>query len=84
MLTVKQLLKCIQAGDWMTSLDHFPILLRHRKYLHFVVGGQSYKYCCLAFEYSLAPCTSTWCVETVLALLGLHNNLDIYYSYITD
>ena len=63
MLTVKQLLECIQPGDWMTSIDlidvyfHVPILPCQGKFLHFMLAGKSYQSCRLPLIYSLAPHT---------------------------
>lgn len=64
-----------REGNWCTSLDlkdtYFPVPIfkAHRTILRFTFMDVAYKYQCLPFSYSLAPCTFSKCIEAALLLL---------------
>ena len=61
MLTPREMLLCINPGDYMASIDlkdayfHVTIAERHRKYLRFLFEGQAWEFTALPFGLSLAP-----------------------------
>ncbi|XP_013878914.1 uncharacterized protein LOC106528317 [Austrofundulus limnaeus] len=72
MLTTKQMLTCVQEGDWFTSINlkdayfHVPVIPAHRKYLRFSFQEIQYQYNHLPFGYALTPRIFSKCVETAL------------------
>ena len=75
MLTVTEVLKSIQPGEWFTSVDlkdayfHVPIARRHRPFLRFAYKGRHWQFRVLPFGLSLAPRIFTRCMAAALAPL---------------
>ncbi len=75
MITLKQILSQICPGDWFTSLDlkdayfHIQVTPHHRRFLSFAFEGVTYQYKVLPLGLSLAPRTSTQCMDAALSPL---------------
>ncbi len=75
MFEIETIVPQIRSEDWFVTIGlkdayfHISILLYHRKFLRFALGGRAYRYLVLPFCLALSPRTFTKCIDAALAPL---------------
>lgn len=88
MVTMPEILKMINPGDWMTSVDiekaywQIPIHPQFRKFFQFRVGNRGFQFQVMPFGLSTAPYWFTRVIKPIITFLG--NQGVKVTSYIDD
>jgi hypothetical protein len=88
MVTLRSVIKAVQPGDWLYSLDlkdayfHIPVRPSHRKFLRFAMFHQAFQFKVLPFGATAAPRVFTKVLAEVMALIRLRTCF--IYPYLDD
>lgn len=85
--SLQTILKVIQPGDWLLSVDlrdayfHVPVALYYQRFLRFAIGQLHYQFVCLPFRLTTSPRVFTKILVALVAHLRLqgiciHHYLD--------
>lgn len=78
MESLQTILKVIQMGDWLLSVDlrdanfHVPVAPFYQRFLRFAVGQLHHQFACLPFELTTSPRVFTKILVDHLRLQGIH------------